>query len=168
MKMGCRGGGGKLSQNDSISSSADLPKPPEGGTTNQGASEDLGPSEGEHSTHELTSIGRTLSRLPIDPRLARMLLEAEREGCLAEVLVIVAGLEINDPRERPAEKTKEADSAHARWRHNESDFLSILGMWMDLGEFRQGRRWRMNRLRKFCRETFLNWRRVLEWCNLRD
>jgi ATP-dependent helicase HrpA len=116
----------------------------------------------------LTDIGQTLSRMPLAPRLGRMLLEAEHEGCLPEVLVIVAGLEINDPRERPSEKTKEADTAHSRWRDKESDFLAILGMWMDLGEFRERRRWKLNRLRKFCRAKFLNWRRVVEWGNLRD
>ncbi len=118
----------------------------------------------------LTETGRLLARMPIDPRLGRMLLRANDEGCLPELLVIVAGLEAADPRERPADKTGEADAAQAAWRDAESDFRGMLRLWLDLGEFRDpgGRRWRINRLRKFCRERFLNWRRVLEWGNLRD
>ena len=116
----------------------------------------------------LTAAGRTMARLPIDPRLARMLMEASEEGVLAAVLPVVAGLETQDPRERPQEKRKEADKAQARWRHEESDFLSMLGLWRALQEFRKGRRWHGNRLRKFCREHFLNYRRVTEWANVHD
>ena len=118
----------------------------------------------------LTKIGRALARMPIDPRLGRMLMEAEaeEEDCLAEMLVIVAGLEVSDVRERPAEKTAEADRAHAAWSDPESDFRGLLRLWLDLLPLRERRRWRVNRLRKFCRERFLNWRRVIEWGNLRD
>jgi len=116
----------------------------------------------------LTPLGRDLARIPVDPRLGRMLWQAAREDCLAEVLVIVAGIEASDPRERPAEKLREADAAHAAWRDDESDFRSLLRLWLELQEFRDARRWRLNRLRRFCRERFLNWRRVIEWGNLRD
>jgi ATP-dependent helicase HrpA len=117
----------------------------------------------------LTDYGRQISRLPVDPRLGRMLIEARKEHCLAEVLPIVAALESNDPRERPAEKTREADAAHARWKDGESDFISLLRMWQDLARFRDERgRWKRNALRKYCGGAFLNARRVMEWANVRD
>ncbi|BCX49363.1 ATP-dependent helicase HrpA [Haloferula helveola] len=117
---------------------------------------------------ELTESGRMMSRMPVDPRLARMLMEAEHEGVLAEVLPVVAGLETQDPRERPKEKQKEADKAHGKWRHEESDFLSMLRLWNEVQAFRKGRGWHGNRLRKFCRENFVNYRRVTEWRNVHD
>jgi ATP-dependent helicase HrpA len=117
----------------------------------------------------LTDQGRRMARLPVDPRLARMLIEARAQHCLAEVLPIVAALESNDPRERPAEKTREADAAHARWKDGESDFISILRMWQDLARFRDERgRWKRNALRKYCIAAFLNARRVMEWANVHD
>lgn len=116
----------------------------------------------------LTDSGRTMARMPVDPRLARMLMEASEEGVLEAVLPVVAGLETQDPRERPQEKQKEADKAHSKWKHEESDFLSMLGLWQALQEFRKGRGWHGNRLRKFCRENFLNFRRVQEWANVTD
>ncbi|MCH7228369.1 ATP-dependent RNA helicase HrpA [Haloferula sp. A504] len=117
---------------------------------------------------KLTDAGREMARMPVDPRLARMLMEAREEGVLAEVLPVVAGLETQDPRERPKEKQKEADKAREKWRHEESDFLSILLLWRALQEFRKGKRWHGNRLRRFCREHFLNYRRVVEWANVHD
>ena len=117
----------------------------------------------------LTDYGRRMSRLPVDPRLGRMLIEAREEHCLAEMIPIVAALESNDPRERPAEKTREADAAHARWKDGESDFTAILRMWRDVAEFREKNgRWRRNALRKFCAGAFLNMRRVIEWSNVAD
>ncbi len=118
---------------------------------------------------QLTESGRQIARLPVDPRLGRMLIEARKEGCLAEVLPIVAALESNDPRERPAEKIREADAAHARWKDGDSDFVSILRMWNDLARFRDERgRWKRNALRKYCGGAFLNARRAMEWANVRD
>jgi len=116
----------------------------------------------------LTDEGRQMSRLPVDPRLARMLLEARKENCVAEVLPIVAALESNDPRERPAEKAREADEAHARWKDNESDFIGIIRLWQDVSRFREGRGWQRNALRKYAVGAFLNARRVLEWANVAD
>ena len=108
-----------------------------------------------------------MARLPVDPRLGRMLIEARKEHCLAEMLPIIAALESNDPRERPAEKTREADAAHARWKDGESDFIGILRLWHDLAKFRDDRgRWQRNALRKFCGPAFLNARRVMEWANV--
>ena len=74
--------------------------------------------------HRLTPIGRQLAQLPVDPRLARMVVEAEQQGCLREVLVITAALSIQDPRERPAEQQAQADQKHARFTDERSDFLT--------------------------------------------
>ncbi len=117
----------------------------------------------------LTDYGRQIARLPVDPRLGRMLIEARKEHCLAEVLPIVAALESSDPRERPAEKAREADAAHAKWKDGDSDFISLLRLWQDLARFRDNRgRWQRNALRKYCGPAFLNARRVMEWANVRD
>lgn len=117
----------------------------------------------------LTDFGQQMARLPVDPRLGRMLIEARKEHCLAEVLPIVAALESNDPRERPAEKAREADAAHARWKDGESDFISILRLWNDLARFRDERgQWKRNALRKYTGPAFLNARRVMEWANVHD
>jgi ATP-dependent helicase HrpA len=117
----------------------------------------------------LTEYGRRMSRLPVDPRLGRMLIEAREEHCLAEMLPIIAALESNDPRERPAEKVREADAAHAKWKDGESDFTGILRIWRDVVKFREnGGKWKRNALRKFCTTAFLNARRVIEWANVAD
>ncbi len=119
----------------------------------------------------LTEMGRSLARVPVEPRLARMLLESVRVGCYAEMLVIVSGLSVMDPKERPADKQKEADDAHKRWDDEESDFTSILHLWRDLMEHREAGRkggWKKNQLRKFCKRYFLNFRRVMEWGNLHE
>ena len=117
----------------------------------------------------LTEYGRQMAGLPVDPRLGRMLIEARNEGCLSEMLPIIAALESQDPRERPAEKAREADAAQAQWKDAESDFIGILRMWRDVSKFRDGRgRWKMNALRKYAKTTFLNARRVMEWGNVLD
>lgn len=115
---------------------------------------------------ELTEIGRELGRLPVDPRMGRMLIEARYEKCVEAVTVIVAGLETSDPKERPAEKQREADAAHAKWLDPESDFMAMLNLWNDVSEFYDGRRWKWNQLRKFCGKHFLNAKRVTEWGNV--
>jgi ATP-dependent helicase HrpA len=117
---------------------------------------------------QLTEAGKQMARLPVDPRLGRMLLEARYEKCLPEILPIVAALEANDPRERPSEKVQQADQAHARWKDPESDFISLLRLWLDVPRFREGNRWKRNQLRKYCGEAFLNFRRVIEWANVHD
>lgn len=119
-----------------------------------------------NAAKKLTPIGRSLARLPLDPRLGRMLLEARRENAAAEALVLVAGLSIQDPRERPADRAEEADRAHAEWRDEESDFLSMLRMWRAMDEFRDGRKLRRNALRKWCSARYLSFTRMVEWHNL--
>ncbi len=109
----------------------------------------------------LTKLGRTMSRLPVDPRLARMLLAADRLGCLADVLVIVAALSIQDPRERPLENQQAADEQHARFRQPDSDFLSWLSLWTYLTDLRaQGSH---SAFRKRCQAEFLHYLRIREW-----
>ncbi len=115
---------------------------------------------------ELTATGRSLARLPLDPRLGRMLLEAQHEHALAEMLVIVAGLSIMDPRERPAEEAAQADQAHAQWRHEDSDYLGMLSLWRATLEFRENRGLKRNQLRKWCSRNYVSFLRVVEWHNL--
>lgn len=116
----------------------------------------------------LTPVGKKLARLPIDPRLGRMILEARHEQALPELLVIVAGLSIMDPRERPSDAAQKADQAHAQWKDEDSDFLSLLKLWRDAWQFREGGRWRRSQLRKWCGKNFLNFNRMTEWFNLWD
>ncbi len=112
----------------------------------------------------LTPTGRSLSRLPIDPRFARMVVEADRNGCVAEVLVIAAALSIQDPRERPADQQGAADEAHARFADDTSDFLSWLHLWRYLQE--QQDALSSGQFRRRCRAEFLNFLRVREWQDL--
>ncbi len=109
----------------------------------------------------ITRIGTQLSQLPIDPRLARMVIESKRHGTSREVIAIVAGLSIQDPRERPLEKRQQADEKHARFTDPTSDFLSLLGLWNHLEE--QQKELSGNQFRRLCRTEFLNYLRVREW-----
>jgi ATP-dependent helicase HrpA len=112
----------------------------------------------------LTRVGKRLARLPIDPRLGRMILEAERLGCVRDVLVIVAALSLQDPRERPAEKRPQADQQHARFRDEGSDFITWLNLWRYLRE--QQRELSSSAFRRMCQREFLNYLRVREWQGL--
>jgi len=112
----------------------------------------------------LTRVGRRLAQIPADPRLARMLLEAGRLGCAREVLVIVAALSIQDPRERPADKQERADELHRRFADKGSDFLTWLNLWRHLHE-RQAEL-SSNQFRRLCRAELLNYLRVREWQDL--
>lgn len=109
----------------------------------------------------LTPLGRKLSHLPVDPTVGRMLLEANREGCVHEILVIAAGLSIQDPRERPMDAAKEADEMHRKFRHEESDFLTLLNIWNSYHD--EMERLSQNQLRKFCKAHFLSYLRMREW-----
>ncbi|MBN9180176.1 MAG: ATP-dependent RNA helicase HrpA, partial [Microbacterium sp.] len=109
----------------------------------------------------LTELGREIARLPIDPRFARMLLEARRTGVLRDVLAIVAGMSIQDVRERPEERREEADRLHARFTDPSSDFLSLLNLWNHLQE--QQRELGSSAFRRTCRAEHLNYVRVREW-----
>ncbi|MFL0566065.1 ATP-dependent RNA helicase HrpA [Microbacterium sp. 179-I 1D1 NHS] len=109
----------------------------------------------------LTSLGRRIARLPIDPRFARMLLEAEKLGVSRDVLAIVSGLSIQDVRERPEERREEADRLHARFVDPTSDFLTLLNLWNHLRE--QQRELGSSAFRRLCRSEHLNYVRVREW-----
>lgn len=112
----------------------------------------------------LTKIGRKLARIPADPRLARMLLEAERRNCVREVLVIVSALSMQDVRERPADKRKKANEFHNRFKVKGSDLLSILALWDHLRV--KQRELSGNAFRRMCREEFIHYLRVREWVDL--
>ncbi|MEV6714537.1 ATP-dependent RNA helicase HrpA [Lentzea sp. NPDC051208] len=110
---------------------------------------------------KLTPTGRKLAALPVDPRLGRMVLEADTTGCLKEVMIIAAALSIQDPRERPADQQEAATQQHARFVDSESDFTTFLNLWQYLKE--QQKELSGNQFRKRCKAEFLNYLRVREW-----
>ncbi len=112
----------------------------------------------------ITELGRQLAKLPVDPRLGRMLLAAQRESCLREVLVIVAALAIQDPRERPLDKQQAADEKHRRFRDEHSDFMALLKLWDYYHE--QARQLSKNQLRNLCQADYLSFVRMREWHDL--
>jgi ATP-dependent helicase HrpA len=112
----------------------------------------------------LTRLGRQIARLPIDPRLARMILAARDRHCLSEVLAIVSALEVVDPRDRPMDQAQAADEKHALFKDSKSDFLSYLNLWREYLE--QSRHLSQNKLRKWCRQHFLSFMRMREWRDL--
>ena len=111
--------------------------------------------------YRLTKLGRRLAQLPVDPTVARMLLQAQHEHALPEVLVIASGLSIQDPRERPADLAKEADEMHKQFTHPESDFLTLLNIWNAYHEKLDTLS--QHKLRKFCKSHFLAYQRMREW-----
>jgi ATP-dependent helicase HrpA len=113
---------------------------------------------------QLTDTGRQLARLPVDPRIARMIIEAGNQGCAREVLIIAAALSIQDPRERPSDNQQAADTAHRRFSQPESDFLAFVALWDYLAE--QQRELSGSAFRRLCRAEFLNYLRVREWQDL--
>jgi len=109
----------------------------------------------------LLPLGRQLARLPVDPRLGRMLLEATEQGSLNEVLIVTSALSVQDPRERPADRQTQADQAHAQWKDPDSDFAALVNLWHGFEEQRQALG--SNALRNWCRKHFLNYLRLREW-----
>lgn len=142
-----------------------LPDPPSPRLVNEGY-KTLREISALDRAKKLTDTGRSLARLPLDPRLGRMLLEAQKEQALPELLVMVAGLSIMDPRERPADFAAQADQAHAQWRDEDSDFLSLLKLWRATLEFSERRGLRRNQLRRWCSKNYLSFLRIVEWHNL--
>lgn len=114
--------------------------------------------------NELTDIGRRLSRLPVDPRVGRIVLAGDDENCLSEILIIAAALEMQDPRERPLEQQQAADTAHEQFLNDDSDFLSFLSLW-DF-HLRLKRNLSRNQLRKACQQNFLSFNRMREWSDI--
>jgi ATP-dependent helicase HrpA len=112
----------------------------------------------------ITDVGRRLAQLPLDPRLGRMILQADAEGCVREVLVLAAALSIPDPRERPVDREEAARQKHARFADEHSDFVSYLNLWRYLRE--QRKELSGNAFRRMCREEFLHYLRIREWQDL--
>ena len=110
---------------------------------------------------ELTPIGRQLAQLPVDPRLAKMLLSAVDFGSVYEVMIIVSALSIQDPRERPTEKQQASDEKHRRFADKKSDFLAFLNLWHYVQE--QQKELTKNQFRRQCQKDFLNYLRIREW-----
>jgi len=112
----------------------------------------------------ITGLGRRLARLPVDPRIGRMILEADRNGCVREVLIIAAALSIQDPRERPADAQQAADDKHRRFADPDSDFTAQVNLWDYLAE--RQRELSSSAFRRLCRAEYLNYLRVREWQDL--
>ncbi len=112
----------------------------------------------------ITGLGRKLARLPVDPRIGRMILEADRNGCTREVLIIAAALSIQDPRERPMDAQQAADDKHRRFADPDSDFIAFLNLWDYLAE--RQRELSSSAFRRMCRAEYLNYLRVREWQDL--
>ncbi len=123
--------------------------------------QELGALDDERS---LTELGAQLARLPLDPRLARIVLAGDRWGCLREILVIVAALAVQDPRERPLDRAEAADAAHAEFTDPRSDFLVYQRIWEAYA--RQRKTLSRNGLRRWCRERFLSPARMREWLDV--
>ena len=110
---------------------------------------------------KLTSVGRAMAKLPVDPKLSRILLDAARRDCLNEALVIISALSVQDPRERPQEKRAQSDQQHARFSNPQSDFIAWLNLWQYVEEQRQALS--QNQFRKLCDREFLSYLRIREW-----
>ncbi|AHG22536.2 ATP-dependent helicase HrpA [Chania multitudinisentens RB-25] len=111
--------------------------------------------------YQLTPQGRQLAQLPIDPRLARMVLEAQKSGSVREVMIVTSALSIQDPRERPMDKQQAADEKHRRFADKDSDFMAFVNLWDYLKE--QQKEHSSSQFRRLCRQDFLNYLRVREW-----
>lgn len=116
----------------------------------------------ESNLFKLTETGRRMAEFPLDPRASRMMIEAQKENCVNEIAVIAAALSIQDPRERPYEKADEAPKAHAQFAHPESDFLTYLNIWNRYHGSLESLP-TQNKQRKFCRDHFLSYKRMIEW-----
>ena len=122
------------------------------------------PRKGRGKSATLTAIGRAMAAFPVDPRLARMIIEGSRRNCAKEMMVLAAALTIQDPRERPADVRAEADAMHARFVDDTSDFLSFLLLWDYINE--QQAALSSSQLRKLCHREYINYLRIREWQDL--
>jgi ATP-dependent helicase HrpA len=126
---------------------------------------DRGIENADHQSHKqirLTDKGRLMARIPLDPRLSRMLIEAKQQRCIAKTVIIAAALSIQDPRERPLEKAAEADRIHTGFDDPNSDFVTLLNIWDRYHAHRQKVK-SNNQMKKYCREHFLSFNRMREW-----
>jgi ATP-dependent helicase HrpA len=138
-------------------------QPPDSRSINDGFKllEELGAIDNKLGRQGLTHQGRQLARLPIDPRYARMVIEANKQNCLSEVLIIAAGLSIQDPKERPQDKKQQADQMHEDFTNKESDFLGYFQLWQGFKEQQQALS--SSQLRNWCKKHFINFMRMREW-----
>ena len=120
-----------------------------------------------NATGKLTRTGRIMARLPLDPRISRMIIEARHENALKEVVIIASAMSIQDPKERPADKESQADQAHNSFKDPSSDLLTFIKMWNAYhNELKAGRS--RNQIRKYCRENFISYNRMQEWKDIHD
>jgi len=117
--------------------------------------------------YELTPIGRIMAKMPIDPRLSRIIIEADKRNCLREISIIASALSIQDPRERPLEKEAEADEAHKKFKDPQSDFLTLLNIWHACWKLTQNNR-PLQSLKKFCKTNFISFKRMREWQDINN
>ncbi len=132
-----------------------------------GAIERNGGKSAGSSPYVLTAMGKRMSRMPLDPRISRMIIEAGKEGCVDEVAVIAAALSTQDPRQRPYDQEKEADRIHRALAHPASDFLTFLNIWNRYHDARIALK-TQGQMRKFCKQHFLSYRRMREWQDVHD
>jgi len=128
---------------------------------------ELGALEKAGNRYLLTEKGKSMARMPLDPKISRMMIEAQKEGCIKEAAVIASALSIQDPRERPLEAAGEADRAHEVFTDHTSDFMSLLNIWNSYHASLKKLR-TQNRMRRFCREHFLSFARIKEWRDIHD
>jgi ATP-dependent helicase HrpA len=128
---------------------------------------ELGAIHLKNREYTLTEKGKIMARMPLDPKISRMLLAAAEQECLREIAAIAAALSIRDPRERPLEKAGQADAAHMPFRHPDSDFLTLLNIW-DRYHDTLERLTSRSRQRRFCQEHFLSFSRMREWVHVHD
>jgi ATP-dependent RNA helicase HrpA len=117
--------------------------------------------------YTLTPIGRIMAKMPIDPRLSRIIIEADKRNCLREISIIASALSIQDPRERPLEKEAEADEAHGQFNDSQSDFLTLLNLWYACRKITQNNR-PLQSLKKFCKARFVSFKRMREWQDIHN
>lgn len=113
----------------------------------------------------LTPTGKLMAKLPIDPKLSRILIEADRRGCLKEAIIITTCLAVSDPRQRPSDKTQAADQKHALFKDPASDFITLLNIWNAVKNAEKKLKSR-NQLKKFCQDHFLSFKRIREWSDI--
>lgn len=121
----------------------------------------LGELQAVDERKKITNVGRTMAKLPVDPRIARMLIESGRRGCTHEMMIIASALTIADPRERPQEKQQAAAEKHKLWADDDSDFASLINLWNHFEEERQSQT--QNQLRKWCKKHYVSYLRMREW-----
>ncbi len=116
----------------------------------------------KQKTDTLSKIGKTMASIPVDPKLSRILIEAAMRGCIEEALIITSALSTSDPRQRPRDKAQHADQKHGQWKDPDSDFISYLNIWKAYKDAARRLKSR-SKLRKFCHDNFLSFRRLKEW-----